>query len=108
MVRFRQSRSCNVWHIASTRALGVVDCWRRSRSRSRNPPVNRRLKNATPKSHASTSQGKVSREAERPEIPVEVLAAIWPTAAGCVCATDEDPAGAAVKEGARKKNVATG
>jgi hypothetical protein len=50
----------------------------------------------------------VSREAEKREIPVEVLAAMSPMADGRARATEEDPAGAAVKDGARKKNVETG
>src|SRR5271169_2492843 len=57
-------------------ALTVADCLRRCRSRSQKPPAERRLKNATPASHASTSQGNTSHDD-----PVErILGASEPTA----------------------------
>src|SRR5580692_3996889 len=98
--------------MASTRALAVMDCLRRSRSSSRNPPAERRLKNATPSSHASTSQGRVSSDGESRETPVEVFAAVLFAPVGCVSAAKKGFAGTGAPENAldddRKKNVATG
>src|SRR5580693_407430 len=98
--------------MARTRALAVMDCLRRSRSSSRNPPAERRLKNATPSSQASTSQGRVSSDVERRGTPAEVLAtilfALLIAPVGCVSPAREDFAGADAPDDDRKKNVATG
>src|SRR5271155_527853 len=93
-----------------------VDCLRRSRSSSRNPPAERRLRNATPSSQASTSQGRVSSEGESREIPAEVLAtilfALLIALVSCVSPAEEGFAGGVAGNDAldddRKKNVATG
>src|SRR5271154_5857665 len=85
-----------------------MDCLRRSRSSSRNPPAERRLKNATPSSQASTSQGRASSEGESREIPTEVLATILIALVGWVSAAEEDIAGIDAPEDVSKKNVATG
>jgi hypothetical protein len=73
---------------------------------SRNPPAERRLKKATPKSHASTSQGRVSSE-EMLENLDEVPTTILLMTVGCVSVVGENFAGAA-KPGVRRKNVAIG
>src|ERR1700693_514852 len=93
MVRSRPRRCCRVPQIASTRALAAVDCLRRSRSSRRNPPAERRLKNATPSSHASTSQGRASSEGAKREIPNDVSTTALPETLGCVRALEyfDDP-----------------
>src|SRR5258708_12473504 len=107
MVRFNPSCRCSVWQSSSTRSLAAKDCLRRSRSSSRNPPAERRLKNATPSSHASTSQGRVSSDGDKWDNPDEVFATL-PVTETCVSTTGEDLAGAsAVREEVRRKNVAT-
>src|SRR5882762_2903987 len=89
MARFNPSCRCSVWQISSTLALTVSDCLRRSRSSSRKPPADRRLKNATPISHASTSQGRVSSDGERRENPAADLTTIFCEALGCAAASGE-------------------
>src|SRR5580700_11469763 len=102
--------------MARTRAFAVMDCLRRSCSSSRNPPAERRLKNATPSSQASTSQGRASSEGESredaAEVPATIFFALLFTPVGCVSAAEEDFAATGVPENVldddRKKNVATG
>src|SRR5580698_467748 len=119
MVRSRPSWLCSVWHIASTWALGVTDCFRRSRSSSKNSPAERRLKNATPNSHVSTSQGRASSDEDRldkldPEnLDLENLDEVTTTLTSRLVIsrasrTGEDFASVAVLEGVRRKNVAIG
>jgi hypothetical protein len=81
---------CTVWHIASTRALGAVECLLRSRSRSRNPPAERRLKKTTPNSQASTSQGRTSHDAGVREGADELPTTTSSVSVGCVSATEDD------------------
>src|SRR5208283_4098729 len=85
-----------------------MDCLRRSRSSNRKPPAERRLKNATPSSQASTSQGRASSEGDRREKLDEVVATTALVARGRVCALGEPFAGVAALELVRKKNVPIG
>src|SRR5580704_15629906 len=108
MVRSRPSWLCSVWHIASTWALGVTDCFRRSRSSSKNPPAERRLKNATPNSHASTSQGRASGKVESYENPADALGAGYKVGVIPACGAEENRAGASALDGERKTKVPKG
>src|SRR6266567_7811436 len=90
-----------MWQISSTRSFTTADCLRRSRSSSKNPPAERRLKKATPSNHASTSQGRASSEGvlkdrsrgDRPrEDPPREDGCAKPLAASPPLAVDQDAA----------------
>src|ERR1035438_2297051 len=109
MARCRCSLRCSVRHISRTRALGGVDCLRRSRSSIRNPPAERRLNKATPKSQASTSQGNALRDRETLDAFRKTLSVrARPGLSLCVSTTVEDSRGADAPDGTKKKNVETG